>query len=134
MAAFLLGGGDPPKTDLDELQGTWVMVSMEIEGHEVAAEDFKDWTAVYEQNRVTLPDGVGGRRGLSRWIRFASRRRSIRGIRMDPTRTRPCRASTTSRAIRSSFASPAPGRNDPRSSTTKSGTAFLVCVYKRHKN
>ena len=28
MMAFLLGGGDPAKTDLDKLQGTWVLVSM----------------------------------------------------------------------------------------------------------
>ena len=42
MTAFLLGGGDPATTDLDKLQGTWEMVSMETEGHDVAAEDFKD--------------------------------------------------------------------------------------------
>ena len=42
MTAFLLGGGDPAKTDLDKLQGTWVLVSMQTEGHDVAAEDLKD--------------------------------------------------------------------------------------------
>ena len=62
MTAFLLGGGDPAKTDLDKLQGTWVLVSMETEGHEVAAEDFNNWTAVYEQNRVTQRDGDRVRR------------------------------------------------------------------------
>ncbi len=33
-------------------------MSMQTEGHDVAAEDFKDWTAVYEQNRVTLRAGI----------------------------------------------------------------------------
>ena len=27
-----------------------------------------------------------------------------------------------------------PGQERPKEFTTKSGTAFLVCVYKRHKN
>ena len=54
MTAFLLGGGDPAKTDLDKLQGTWVLVSMQTEGHDVAAEDFKVGLTVSEQNRVTV--------------------------------------------------------------------------------
>ena len=58
MTALLLGGGDPAKTDLDKLQGTCVLMSMQTEGHDVAAEDFKDWAAVYEQNRVTLRAGI----------------------------------------------------------------------------
>jgi hypothetical protein len=62
MTAFLLGSGYPPKADPDKLQGTWVMVSMETEGHEVAAEDFKNWTAVYEQNHLALRDGDRVRR------------------------------------------------------------------------
>src|SRR5271157_6090674 len=43
---------------------------------------------------------------------------------MDPTRTRPCRASTSSRAIRSSSASLARGRNDPRSSRPSPALRF----------
>ena len=62
VTAFPLGGGDLAQTDLDRLQGTWVLVSMQTEGHDVAAEDFKDWTAVYEQNRVTLRAGDRVRR------------------------------------------------------------------------
>ena len=62
MTAFLLGGGDPAKTDLDKLQGTWVLVAMETEGHEVPADDIKTYRATYEHDRVTLRDGDHVRR------------------------------------------------------------------------
>ena len=135
LTAFLLGGGDPATTDLDKLQGTWEMVSMETEGHDVAAEDFKAWTAVYERNHVTLRDGD------------RVRRRGI--VTLDPTRkpkaintwdqdgpyedqTVPGIYEVDGDTLKLCFARP--GQERPKEFTTKSGTAFLVCVYKRHKN
>ena len=126
MTAFLLGGGDPTKTDLDKLQGNWVMVSMETESHEVEAEDIKDNRAVYEQNHLTLKTGDRvRRRGIVTLDPAASRRRLTPGTRMAPTTTRPCRAFTNSRATRSSSALHDPARNDRRSS--RPNRARLFC-------
>src|SRR3954451_15948043 len=61
-ALLLIIAGDPPVSDLDRLQGTWVLVAMEREGEPVPAEDLKDGNAVYEQNRITLREGERVRR------------------------------------------------------------------------
>ena len=135
MTAFLLGGGDPPKTDLDELQGTWVMVSMETEGHEVAAEDFKNWTAVYEQNRVTLRDGDRVRRRGIITLDPSRKPKAINTWDQDgpyEDQTVPGIYDLEGDTLKLCFARP--GQERPKEFTTKSGTAFLVCVYKRHKN
>src|SRR5262245_7337403 len=61
-ALLLIIAANPPRSDLDQLQGTWVLVEMQREGEDVPAEDFKGSTAVYEGNHITLRDGDRVRR------------------------------------------------------------------------
>lgn len=135
MTAFLLGGGDPAKTDLDKLQGTWVLVSMQTEGHDVAAEDFKDRTAVYEQNRVTLRAGDRVRRCGIVTLDPGRKPKAINTWDQDgpyEDQTVPGIYELDGDTLKLCFARP--GQERPKEFTTNSGTAFLVCVYKRHKN
>jgi uncharacterized protein (TIGR03067 family) len=135
MSAFLLGGEGPAKTDLDKLQGTWVLVSMETEGHDVAAEDFKDWTAVYEQNHLTLRAGDRVRRRGFITLDPVRRPKAINTWDQDgpyEDQTVPGIYELEGDTLRLCFARP--GQERPKEFTTKSGTAFLVCIYKKHKN
>jgi uncharacterized protein (TIGR03067 family) len=134
LTTFVITLGDPLSPGLAELQGTWVLLSMETEGHDVPAEDFKDWTAVYEGNRLTLKAGE------------RVRRRGI--ITVDPTR-RPKAINTWDQdgpyedqtvpgiyaiegdRLKLCFARP--GQERPKEFTTKTGAAFLFCVYQRQK-
>jgi len=134
MTALVIGGGDPARTDLDRLQGTWVLVSMETEGHDVAAEDFKDWTVVYEQNRVTLRAGERVRRRGVVTLDPGRKPKAINTWDQDgpyDDQTVPGIYELKGDTLELCFARP--GRERPKEFTTKSGTAFLVCVYKRQK-
>jgi uncharacterized protein (TIGR03067 family) len=135
MTAVLLGGGDPAKTDLEKLQGTWVLASMETEGHDVAPDDFKNWTASYEQNRVVLRvvDRVR-RRGLVT-LDPGRKPKAINTWDQDgpyEDQTVPGIYELDGDTLKLCFARP--GQERPKEFTTKSGTAFLFCVYKKHKN
>ncbi len=130
----LLGGGDPAQTDLDKLQGTWAMVAMETEGHDVAAEDFKNYSAVYEQNRVTLRDGDRVRRRGIITLDPGRKPKAINTWDQDgpyEDQTVPGIYEIEGDTLKLCFARP--GQERPKEITTKSGTAFLVCVYKKHK-
>ena len=134
MTAALLGGGDPAKADLDKLQGTWQMVSMETEGHDVEAEDFKNFTAVYEQNHVTLRDGDRVRRRGIVTLDPSRKPKAINTWDQDgpyDDQTVPGIYELDGDTLKVCFARP--GQERPKEFTTKSGTAFLVCVYKRQK-
>jgi len=134
MTALVIGGGDPARTDLDRLQGAWVLVSMETEGHDVAAEDFKDWTAVYEQNRMTLRAGERMRRRGIVTLDPGRKPKAINTWDQDgpyDDQTVPGIYELKGDTLELCFARP--GRERPKEFTTKSGTAFLVCVYKRQK-
>jgi uncharacterized protein (TIGR03067 family) len=134
MTACVIGGGDPARTDLDRLQGAWVLVSMETEGHDVAAEDFKDWTAVYEQNRITLRAGERVRRRGIVTLDPGRKPKAINTWDQDgpyEDQTVPGIYELEGDTLKLCFARP--GQERPKEFTTKSGAAFLVCVYKRQK-
>jgi uncharacterized protein (TIGR03067 family) len=134
LAVFWLAGADPPRSDLDELQGTWHLAAMETEGHDVLAEDIKDQTASYEGNRLTLRAGDRIRR---RGIITLEPRRKPKAINTwdqdgpYEDQTVPGIYELSGETLKLAFARP--GQERPKEFTTKSGTAFLVCVYKRQK-
>jgi uncharacterized protein (TIGR03067 family) len=135
MTAVLLGGGDPAKTDLEKLQGTWVLASMETEGHDVAPDDFKNWTASYEQNRVVLRVGDRVRRRGLVTLDPGRKPKAINTWDQDgpyEDQTVPGIYELDGDTLKLCFARP--GQERPKEFTTKSGTAFLFCVYKKHKN
>lgn len=131
---LFLAADKPLKSDLDSLQGTWTMVSMETEGHEVAPENVADKTAVYKGNRLTLFAGD------------TARRRGI--VTLDPDRspkaintwdqdgpftdhTVPGIYELDGDTLKVCFAQP--GEERPKKFTSKEGTGFIYCVYKRKK-
>jgi uncharacterized protein (TIGR03067 family) len=125
---------DPATLDLDKLQGTWILVAMELDGEEFPAEDRKDWTAEYVGNKLTLRAGE------------TVRRRGI--VTLDPSRT-PKAMNTWDLTKDGEFEDQTvpgiyeingdtlqvcfarPGSDRPKEFTTKEGTGFLFCVYKR---
>ncbi len=132
MAALLLGGDDPAKNDLDKLQGTWVLVAMETEGNDVPAEDIKGWKAIYEGNRVTLRTEDRVRRRGIITLDSARKPKAINTWDQDgpyEDQTVPGIYQLEGDTLKLCFARP--GQERPKEFTSKSGTAFLVCVYKK---
>jgi uncharacterized protein (TIGR03067 family) len=130
----LIAPGDPHPGDLAELQGTWVMVSMETEGHEAPAEDIKDYFAVYEGNRLTLRVGERVRRRGIVTVNPTRRPKAINTWDQDgpfEDQTVPGIYALEGDTLKLCFARP--GQDRPKEFTTKSGTAFLCCVYKKVK-
>lgn len=122
------------KDDLKKLQGTWIRTSMEVEGEPIPAENFQDWKAIYDGDRLTLTAGDVVR--------------SQGKVTLDPT-VSPKRMDTAnvdgafagqvvpgiyrfeSDTLKVCFARP--GQERPTEFTTKRGSGFLYCVYKREK-
>jgi uncharacterized protein (TIGR03067 family) len=127
-------GSEPPRTDLDALQGTWTMVAMETEGHDVDTEDFKDRTASYEGNRLTLREGDRIRRRGIITLNPDQKPRAVNTWDLDgpyEDQTVPGIYVLQGDTLKLCFARP--GQERPKEFTTKSGTGFLVCTYKKLK-
>ncbi len=134
LTMSLFAPGDPPPGDLAEFQGTWILVSMETEGHEVPAEDIKDWTASYQGNRLTLRAGERVRRRGIVTVNPNRRPKAINTWDQDgpfEDQTVPGIYALEGDTLRLCFARP--GQERPKEFTTKAGTAFLCCVYKKFK-
>jgi uncharacterized protein (TIGR03067 family) len=133
-AALFLTADDPARSDLDKLQGTWQLVAMEAEGQEVPAEHFHGWNAVYEGNRLTLRAGeMVRRRGL---VTLGPSRNPKAMNTWDQDgpyedETVPGIYELDGDTLKVCFARP--GAERPKEFTTKQGTGFLFCVYKRRK-
>jgi uncharacterized protein (TIGR03067 family) len=133
-AALLLTADDPAKSDLDQLQGTWVLVAMETHGEAVDPEAFKGQTAEYEGNKLTLRAGDAVRR---RGIVTLAPSRSPKAINTwdqdgpFEDETVPGIYEIQGDTLKLCFARP--GDDRPKAFTTKEGTGFLSCVYKRRK-
>jgi uncharacterized protein (TIGR03067 family) len=132
-----IAGDDPreaARKDLASLQGAWSLVAMESEGRSIDPGEFEGWGSVYEGDRLTLK------------TKDAVRRRGI--VTLDPTRnpramntwdldgpfadqTVPGIYELDGDNLKLCFARP--GEKRPTEFTTKSGTGFLVVVYKRQK-
>jgi uncharacterized protein (TIGR03067 family) len=137
LALFVTGGEkdtDTDKSDLDRLQGTWTMVSMETEGHEVGPENIADKSAVYKGNRLTLLAGDEVRR---RGIVTLNPERTPKAINTwdqdgpFADHTVPGIYEIEGDTLKVCFAQP--GEERPKKFTSKEGTGFIYCVYKRKK-
>jgi uncharacterized protein (TIGR03067 family) len=127
-------GREAAREDLKKMQGSWERVVMEFEGNEAPAEELKGWIANYEEDQLTLKlDNNMYRRGIvtleptrkpkamNTWDQdgpFADQ--TVPGIyELDGDTTKVCFAE--------------PGEKRPTEFTTKRGTGFLYCEYKRRK-
>jgi uncharacterized protein (TIGR03067 family) len=125
---------DAAKKDLAQLQGAWSLVAMEAEGRSLDPEVFEGWGSVYEGDRLILK------------AKDEIRRRGI--VTLDPAQTPkamntwdldgPFQDQTVpgiylldGDTLKLCFARP--GEKRPTELTTRSGTGFLVVVYKRQK-
>jgi uncharacterized protein (TIGR03067 family) len=134
LTTLIMSAGEPPKSDLDKLQGTWLLVAMESDGHEVEAEDFKDWKAVYEGNRVTLWSGERVRRRGIVTLDSSRKPKAINTWDQDgpyEDQTVPGIYEIDGETLKVCFARP--GQERPKEFTTNAGTGFVSCVYKRQK-
>ena len=134
LTFLLASANDPPRSDLEKLQGTWLLVAMEREGEDLPAKDFKDWKSVYEENRL---NPAGRRQSSPRGHRHPGAFTQDQGDQHLGSRRalrrpdRPRHLRTGGRHAQAMFARP--GEERPKEFTTKSGTGFLYCVYKRQK-
>ncbi len=121
--------------DLKALQGTWECVAMEREGNEVPAENLKGSLAVYQGDHVTLyRDGDPYRRGAvtlnpENKPRPAVNTWDLNGPYADSTL--PGIYAIDGDTLKLCYAHA--GEPRPTGFTTKSGTGFLFCTYKRKK-
>jgi uncharacterized protein (TIGR03067 family) len=131
-ALFLVSAGEPPGSDLDRLQGTWVLVAMQREGEDVPAEEFKGWSAVYEGNRISLRDGERVRRRGIVTLDPSRKPKSINTWDQDgpyEDQTVPGIYELEGETLKLCFSRP--GSERPREFTTRTKPGFLYCVYKR---
>jgi len=131
-ALLLIIAGDPPMSDLDRLQGTWVLVAMEREGESVPAEDLKDGNAVYEQNNITLREGERVRRRGIVTLDASRKPKAINTWDRDgpyEDQTVPGIYELDGDTLRLCFGRP--GSERPKEFTTKTPPGVLFCTYKR---
>jgi uncharacterized protein (TIGR03067 family) len=134
LAFLMVSASDPPRSDLEKLQGTWLLVAMETDGENVPAEDFKDYKSVYEENRLTLLAGDRVRRKGIVTLESSRKTKAINTWDQDgpyADQTVPGIYELDGDTLKLCFARP--GDERPKEFTTKSGTGFLFCVYKRQK-
>jgi uncharacterized protein (TIGR03067 family) len=120
--------------DLKKLQGTWERVAMEVEGKTIPDEDLKGWVAIHEADQLTLK------------VDDKVYRRAV--ITLNPTRTPKAINTWDSDGLFRDQTLPGiyelkddtlevcfakPGEQRPTDFTTKHGTGFLYCRYKRQK-
>jgi len=131
-ALLLIAPADPAGSDLDRLQGTWVLVEMQREGEDVPAEDFKGWTAVYEGNRITLRDGDRVRRRGIVTLDPSRKPKAINTWDQDgpyEDQTVPGIYELDGDTLRLCFSRP--GSERPKEFDTKTRPGVLYCVYRR---
>jgi uncharacterized protein (TIGR03067 family) len=134
LAAFLLADEKRAGDDLDRLQGTWVLVSMEREGEQVPAEDIKGGTVTYEGNRATIRAGETVRRRGIVTLNPARTPKAINTWDQDgpyEDQTVPGIYELEGETLRLAFSRP--GQERPTAFATREGPAVLLCVYKRKR-
>jgi uncharacterized protein (TIGR03067 family) len=131
-ALFLVSAGEPTRSDLEKLQGTWVLVAMQREGEDVPPEEFKGWTAVYETNRISLHDGERVRRRGIVTLDPSRKPKAVNTWDQDgpfEDQTVPGIYELDGDILKLCFSRP--GSERPKEFTTKTKPGFLYCVYKK---
>jgi uncharacterized protein (TIGR03067 family) len=126
---------DPVQQEFTKLQGTWQRVYMEVQGKPVPDMPGRNWTADYDGNKLTV------------CINGVIYRRSI--VTLDPRKTPKATNSWDANGpaadqtwagiyeidgdtMKICFAEP--GNKRPTEFTTKQGTGYLYCEYKRSRS
>ncbi len=134
-AALKVDARQAARDDLKKLEGTWDRVYMELEGEVLPPDTIEGWAAMYEGDHLMLR------------IHGKAYRESI--VTLDPSRlpramnswdldgpaadeTVPGIYEIDGDTCKVCFAKP--GHKRPKEFTTKSGTGFLYCEYKRKKD
>jgi len=134
LAAVLSAQASEKASDLDRLQGIWVLVSMEREGETVPAEDLKDTTVVYEGNRVSLRASTSIRRRGIITLDPSRKLKAINTWDLDgpyEDQTVPGIYDLDGDTLKLAFSRP--GQERPTKFSSREGGAVLYCVYKRQK-
>jgi uncharacterized protein (TIGR03067 family) len=138
LALLLVAGApkdDQSKKDLKQFEGTWKIVSVEQDGKKLADDSFKDIRMVVKGNQYAVKRGNRTAEQGTFKIDATKKPRTI-----DVTPTEGEGKGKTYHGIyeiqgdtaRDCFA--APGKDRPTTFATKSGSGFVLRVYKRVKS
>ena len=127
-------GREAARKDLERLQGTWVVVSMEREGEAIPQEELKGRTCVYEKDSFTLRSGDQPRRRGIVTLDASRKTKAINTWDMDgpyADATVPGIYDLNGDTLKLCFSRP--GAERPAEFTTKSGSGLILVVYQRKK-
>jgi uncharacterized protein (TIGR03067 family) len=122
------------RKDLEQLQGTWTVVSMEREGEPIPAEQLEGRTCVYEKDAFTLKSGDQPRRRGIVTLDPSRKLKAINTWDLDgpyTDATVPGIYELAGDTLRLCFSRP--GAERPTEFSTKSGGGLLMVVYQRKK-
>jgi uncharacterized protein (TIGR03067 family) len=122
----------PARDDLAKMQGTWKRVSMELQGKPRMPDEIKDWTSTYRDDELTL---YGGKEVYRRGIVTLDASQTPKAMNTWDSdgpfkdQTVPGIYELDGDTMRVCFA--LPGHPRPTEFTTKHGSGFLYCEFKR---
>jgi uncharacterized protein (TIGR03067 family) len=122
------------RKDLEQLQGTWMVVSMEREGEAIPQEELKGRSCVYEKDAFTLKSGDQPRRRGLVTLDPSRKLKAINTWDLDgpyTDATVPGIYELSGDTLRLCFSRP--GAERPTEFTTKSGSGLILVVYQRKK-
>ena len=122
------------RKDLEQLQGTWMVVSMEREGEAIPQEELKGRSCVYEKDAFTLKSGDQPRRRGLVTLDPSRKLKAINTWDLDgpyTDATVPGIYELSGDTLKLCFSRP--GAERPTEFTTKSGSGLILVVYQRKK-